>query len=242
LKRTSEMALTPELVALCERTVDDPGPERGECEMSDEDFHRAAARLDRECADRPLWLFAYGSLIWKPAFDPVETRRATAVGWHRSFCISMNRWRGSPEQPGLMMAIMRGGTCHGVAYRLPQEDRTEQIHRMLWRETSYSEDLESVRWIDVDTDDGKVRALTFWAAPKGSYIVKKLGPEDTARRIARACGHIGSNAAYLYNTVSKLAEFGIRDRNLWQLQELVAAEIQVMASERQSATVIPAIV
>ena len=242
MKRTTEMALTPELVALCERQVDDPGPEHGSVEMSVAQMRDAAARLDRECSDRPLWLFAYGSLIWKPEFDSVETRRANAAGWHRSFCISMNRWRGSTEQPGLMMAIMRGGTCRGVAYRLPDEGRAEQIYRMLWRETSYSEDLESVRWIDVDTDDGKVRALTFWAAPKGSYIIRKLRPEDTARRIARACGHIGSNAAYLYNTVSKLAEFGIRDRNLWHLQELVAAEIMAMVSERKAATVIPAII
>ncbi len=233
MPRTTEMALTPELVALCERSVADPGPERGDLEMSEAEIHEAAGRLDRECADRPLWLFAYGSLIWKPAFDHIETRRANAAGWHRSFCMTMHRWRGSAEQPGLMMAIMRGGTCHGVAYRLSDENRTEQIYRMIWRETSYSEDLESVRWIDVDTDAGKVRALTFWAAPKGSYIVRRMAPEEAARRIARACGHIGSNAAYLFNTVSKLAEFGIRDRNLWHLQELVAAEIRAMAGQGQ---------
>ena len=111
MKRKAIMSLTPELVALCERSVADPGPEPGGLEMSEAEIHEAAGRLDRECADRPLWLFAYGSLIWKPAFDHIETRRANAAGWHRSFCMTMHRWRGSAEQPGLMMAIMRGGIC-----------------------------------------------------------------------------------------------------------------------------------
>ncbi|MDQ6433558.1 gamma-glutamylcyclotransferase [Mesorhizobium sp. LHD-90] len=229
------MALTPELVALCERVVADPGPEAGFIELTDQEIGDTAARLDSECGGRPLWIFAYGSLIWKPVFDPVEARRATAYGWHRSFCMDMRRWRGSSEQPGLMMAIMRGGTCHGVAYRLPEESRRQVLHDMIWRETSYPEDLASIRWLEAESDQGKVRALSFWAGPKGSFILGRLPPQEAARRIARACGHIGSNAAYLYNTVLKLGEFGIRDRNLWRLQELVAAEIAEMARLRQAA-------
>jgi cation transport protein ChaC len=167
-------------------------------------------------------------------FDPAETRRATAYGWHRSFCMDMRRWRGSDDQPGLMMAIMRGGTCHGVAYRLPDGNRRQLLFDMIWRETSYPEDLASIRWLETETDQGKVRALSFWAGPKGSFILGRLPLEEAARRIARASGHVGSNAAYLYNTVLKLAEFGIRDRNLWRLQELVAAEITAMARQRHA--------
>jgi glutathione-specific gamma-glutamylcyclotransferase len=106
---------------------------------------------------------------------------------------------------------------------------------MIWRETSYPEDLVSIRWLDVETEVGKLRALSFWAGPKGSFILGRLPPEEAAWRIARACGHIGSNAAYLYNTVLKLGELGIRDRNLWRLQELVAAEITEMVRLSQAA-------
>ena len=229
------MALTPELVALCERAVADPGPEPGFVELTNDEIAAAAARFDTQCGDGPLWIFAYGSLIWKPVFDPVETRRATAYGWHRSFCMDMRRWRGSSDQPGLMMAIMRGGTCHGVAFRLPDKSRRQLLFDMIWRETSYPEDMASIRWLHAESDGSPFKALAFWAGPKGSFILDRLPLEEAARRIARACGHIGSNAAYLYNTVAKLGEFGIRDRNLWRLQELVAAEITCMALDPRAA-------
>jgi cation transport protein ChaC len=122
--------------------------------------------------------------------------------------------------------IERGGTCHGVAFRLPDEGRPAQIYRMLFREAEYKGDLENMRWLNAATAEGRVRALAFWAAPSPNFPFLKLPPEDAARRIARACGHLGSNAAYLYNTVAKLEEFGIHDRNLWHLQKLVAEEIE----------------
>ncbi len=220
------LSLTPELVAFCEREVTDPGPAPGLMQLSLEEITAKALVIDAECGASPLWLFAYGSLIWKPEVDTVETRRATARGWHRSFSMELPRWRGSPEQPGQMMVIERGGTCHGLAFRLPDEDRTGHIHRMLYREAEYKDDLESARWLNADTSKGRIRALAFWAAPSESFPFRKLSPEETARRIARACGHLGSNAAYLYTTVAKLAEHGIHDRNLWHLQELVAEEIR----------------
>jgi cation transport protein ChaC len=142
--------------------------------------------------------------------------------------MELPRWRGSPEQPGQMMVIERGGTCHGVAFRLPDEDRPEQLFRMLYRETEYRGDLDNTRWLNAETSGGRIRALAFWAAPTPGFPFLKLPPEETARRIARACGHVGSNAAYLYNTIVKLAEYGIHDRNLWRLQELVAEEIKTL--------------
>jgi cation transport protein ChaC len=220
------LSLTPELVALCEREVTDPGPAPGLVQLSLEEITAKAAIIDAECGASPLWLFAYGSLIWKPEVDAVETRRATARGWHRSFSMELPRWRGSPDQPGQMMVIERGGTCHGVAFRLQDEDRTGHIHRMLYREAEYKGDLDNARWLHAETSEGRIRALAFWAAPTACFPFLRLSPEETARRIARACGHLGSNAAYLYNTVRKLEEFGIHDRNLWHLQELVAEEIR----------------
>ena len=77
---------------------------------------------DHPARSRPLWLFAYGSLIWKPEIEHVEERIATVRGWHRSFCLKLTRWRGTQEQPGLMMGLDRGGACKGLAFRLPDGD------------------------------------------------------------------------------------------------------------------------
>lgn len=229
MSKRPPLSLTPELVALCERDVVDTGPDPRFVQLTDAEVAAKAAELDRECGDAPLWLFAYGSLIWKPEFEAVETRRATVRGRHRSFSVELPRWRGSPDQPGQMMVIERGGTCHGVAFRLPDADRAGQIYKMLYRESEYEGDLESARWLMADTTEGRIRSLAFWAAPTKSFPFLRLSPEETAGRIARACGHLGSNAAYLYNTIVKLEEFGIHDRNLWHLQELVAKEIRRLA-------------
>jgi len=93
------------------------------------------------------------------------------------------------------------------------------------------EDLTMVRWVTVQTDTGPVRALVFWAGPKGDGIALKLPLGRVAWILARACGHVGSCASYLYNTVAKLEEFGIHDQNLWRLQELVAGEIKNFSKE-----------
>lgn len=220
------MSLTPELVSLCHREEADPGPDCSWTQLNDEDYRTLALRLSEEADEGPLWVFAYGSLIWKPAFESAERQRATAFGWHRSFCLDMVRWRGSVAQPGLMMALERGGRCDGVIYRLPDGDKPQQIERLLRREIDDHESVSSVRWVPVRTQQGRIRALGFWVGVTGRGT--SLGqPLDTvAGVLARACGHVGSGAEYLYNTVSHLEEFGIRDRNLWRLQQLVADEIR----------------
>ncbi|QIG46564.1 gamma-glutamylcyclotransferase [Nordella sp. HKS 07] len=160
-----------------------------------------------------------------PTFDPVEARRATAIGWHRSFCIELTNWRGTPEQPGLMMALDRGGRCSGMAFRLLDDNRLAELKRMVRREILAREDVGMVRWIKLQTEAGRLRALVFWAGPKGDGISLKLPLDKVAFVLARACGHGGSCAEYLYNTVSHLEALGIRDPNLWRLQQLVAEEI-----------------
>jgi len=185
-----------------------------------------------DLAGGDLWLFAYGSLIWKPNFSFVEDRRGTVHGWHRSFCLEQTRWRGTPEQPGLMMALEGGGSCASVVFRLPDGDHRQSIRNLVGREITTQEDLGMVRWVTVRTDTGPVRALVSWAGPKGDGIALKLPLERVAGILARACGHVGSCASYLYNTIAKLEECGIHDRNLWRLQELVAEEILEFDKER----------
>lgn len=221
-----QMSLTSELVALCHRQEADPGPDGSWTQLNDEDYRALALRLADEADEGPLWVFAYGSLIWKPAFESVERQRATAFGWHRSFCLDIQRWRGSTEQPGLMMALEKGGRCDGVIYRLPDGEKPAQIERLLRREVDDHESIGSVRWLPMRTAQGPLRALGFWVGVTGRGTSLNQPLEKVAKVLARACGHVGSGAEYLYNTVSHLEEFGIRDRNLWRLQELVADEIR----------------
>ncbi|TPN78422.1 gamma-glutamylcyclotransferase [Mesorhizobium sp. CU2] len=238
-----QMSLTPELVGLCHREEADPGPSGDWTQLSDDDFRALSQRLAGEADAGPLWVFAYGSLIWKPAFESVEQRRASTYGWHRSFCLDLIRWRGSKEQPGLMMALERGGRCDGVVYRLPDGDKQAHIETLLRREIDDHEAVSSVRWVPVRTAQGPLRALGFWVGVTGRGTSLGQPLDKVAGILARACGHVGSGAEYLYNTVSHLETFGIHDRNLWRLQELVADEIRsihghgVSNSEPAAATV-----
>ncbi len=221
------MRLTQELVARCHRVVQDPGPEPKYDYFGEDDYAAATAAILDGKPDGPLWLFAYGSLIWKPEFPTMETRKATAAGWQRAFSLKVEQFRGSPEQPGYMMCLDRGGVCEGLALRLGDEDLPGQIGALLLREIGSHEALEGVRWIDVQTAEGALRALVFYAYPHLLDNYSENRPMvDVARALARACGHWGSGAEYLFNTVSHLEEKGIHEPSLWQLQELVADEIE----------------
>lgn len=223
------MALTAELVARVERTERDTSPEPGLTRLVDEDYDRIVEALLKQHSPDPLWLFAYGSLIWKPEFTALEHKHGIAYGWHRSFCLELKSWRGTPELPGLMLALDRGGCCTGVAYRLPDNDHHDQLRRLVRRELGYREDVAATRWITVRMNGGPVRALVFYAGPRGGDYAGRRSPEEVARILASAAGHMGSCAMYLYQTVLKLEEHGIHDRRLWHLQELVARNIASMA-------------
>jgi glutathione-specific gamma-glutamylcyclotransferase len=124
-----------------------------------------------------------------------------------------------------MMALERGGRCDGVVFELAAERRRQDLRALVAREIKYREVMDMVRWLPVRTQTGTHKALTFWASTKKSGLTRPLPPEQAAHLIARACGEGGSCAEYLRNTIVDLAAMGIRDRNLWALQALVAADI-----------------
>jgi len=224
------MLLTPELVALTLRDVQDDGPEPGWTPLSTAELDCLVDRVELESAGDPIWVFAYGSLIWKPEFEPDARMRATAYGWHRSFSLKIERWRATSDQPGLMMALERGGRCDGVLLRLSAERRRQDLRALVVREIKYREVADMVRWIRVQTPEGTKNALTFWASTKRSGLTKPLPAEIAATLIANACGEGGSCAQYLRNTIVDLEAEGIRDRNLWHLQGLVADRIKTNQS------------
>lgn len=224
LQRT--MALTEELVARCFRVVEDSGPDPDAAHLDDGDYAAMIDALEAElAASEPLWLFGYGSLIWKPEIEHSEERVALARGWHRSFCMKMTRWRGTKERPGLMMALDRGGQCKGVAFRLGDGNRREQLDKLLRREVTLKPTSYHPRLLNLASDGGPLRALAFVINRRGTTYAGPLREDEVVERLATSCGHWGSGADYLYNTVKNLERRGIHDAHLWRLQQLVAARI-----------------
>jgi len=220
------LSLTEDLVARVERIEADPGPDPGTREhAADEIVDMARAILGRH-AGGPLRIFAYGSLIWNPEFEISTCCRTMAHGWHRSFCLRLTRWRGTREQPGLMLALDRGGACGGMLFELPATDPLPQMVRLLERELDGCPPTNVPRWLTLRHDGRPVQALSFVADRRGPAYAGGLDAVEIARITARAAGHYGSAAIYLQRTVAQLEACGIHDRNLWRLQELVAREIR----------------
>jgi glutathione-specific gamma-glutamylcyclotransferase len=222
------MRLSDAHIARIHKVIADQGPPLGMELQTDADY---AAWVDRTLQANPrpgeaIRLFAYGSLIWKPEIDHVGTSPATAHGWHRSFCLKMPRFRGTPQMPGLMMVLDRGGQCRGMMFTLPKTSPAKQLDQLFRREFTFKPINNVPRWIKIATESGPDTALAFVVNRTSPLYRGSLPPEEIADVLAQACGHWGTGAEYLMNTVAKLEAAGIQDRRLWQLQDLVAARIE----------------
>ena len=224
------MRLTPALVDRVARV--DVSPQFPFTVPSDADLREAVRAILAGAPSRDgVWLFAYGSLIWKPACDVVERRIGVARGWHRSFCLGWDRWfRGSDKRPGLMLSLDRGGQCKGAVYRLPPDAVEANLERLFRRELRAKPSAHSPRWVTVHTDGTPLRAIAFVIDRKGGLYVGGLSLEEIADALAVAAGPAGSMAGYLYSTVSHLEELGIHDKQLWRLQELVGERLEAVAA------------
>jgi glutathione-specific gamma-glutamylcyclotransferase len=221
------LTLSKDHIAKVHRVMADAGAPPGMQLHTDADYDDWVARMiETHPAPRARTrLFAYGSLIWKPEIEHVSEEVGTARGWHRSFCFRTPRFRGTPEFPGLMMALDRGGQCRGVLYDLP-DDNLEQLFGKLFRREFTAKPANSMpRWIVVETGNGPAHALTFVMNRQSPAYVGRLSDAEIADVLARACGHWGTGAEYLLNTVTNLEAKGVHDRNLWKLQRLVAERI-----------------
>jgi cation transport protein ChaC len=224
------MALTADLVAKAARSIEDAGPSPGAVYLTDEDYEITVRDILAQAPRGDIWLFGYGSLLWKPAFEYVESRMATVRGWHRSFCIRVARFRGTRDLPGLMMALDRGGQCRGKVFRIPIDQAVGSLESLFRRELVVKPPGTPPRWLMARTNEGPLPAIGFVVDRRSQFYSGCLAPEEVADIVSRAAGHWGSCAEYLHNTVSHLEELGIHDRNLWRLQALVAER---MASSPQ---------
>ena len=182
----------------------------------------------------PVWVFAYGSLMWNPEMAFAETRPAVLHGFHRRFCLYSRDYRGTPERPGLVLGLDRGGSCRGLARRLPPDALGAAIDRLWAREmagdTQYGNAIEPIqdagqvydmRAVTVATPQGPVAAYAFTVRRDNIDYAGRLGIERMAEIIAAAAGGRGTGRDYLANTVRHLDELGIRDKGLRRLHEAV---------------------
>ncbi len=222
-----EMRLTSDHVRRITQPMDDLGPMPGWTPATEEDHDVTVAEMLNAVDDpRQFWFFAYGSLIWKPACDFVEIRTGTVRGWHRAFCLGWNtRFRGSEENPGLMLALDRGGACKGALYRLPPGLEAQNVELLCRREMGYKPSPFPPRWVTAMTEQGPVRAFTFCIDRNSGRYVSGLDESRIADALAKAVGGRGSMVEYLFHTVDHLERLGIHDPHLWRLQELVAARL-----------------
>ncbi|MEZ5777577.1 MAG: gamma-glutamylcyclotransferase [Paracoccaceae bacterium] len=224
--RSRALTLTAEHVARVHRAVEDRPAAAGE-RQTDADYAGWVRRIlaAHPAPDGPTHLFAYGSLIWKPEIPHVAERIGHLHGWHRAFCLRQHRFRGTPERPGLMMALDRGGACRGVLYELPADDLAGQFDRLFRREFTVKPITNMPRWVRAESDAGPVAALAFVMNRASPLYAGRLPPDAVAEVLAVACGHVGTGAEYLLNTVTHLEARGVHDRGLWKLQQLVAERI-----------------
>ncbi len=222
------LSLTPELVARVHRAIDDSGPLPGFGHLTEDEYDGLVERTFAESA-RPdeVHLFACGSLIWRPACATDAQEPALLHGWHRSYCLRIRRFRGTMDRPGLMMGLDRGGACRGVVQRIAGPDVKERLGLLVRREASVKPMTQAPRWVTVETASGRRRAIAICIDRSGPSYCRHT-PDETAEILAEACGHWGSCAEYLMNTVHHLEELGIHDRYLWRVQELVAARIRAL--------------
>ena len=172
---------------------------------------REAARRDwlEGRWDRDLWVFGYGSLMWDPAMEIAEIRHAHCDGYERSFCLWDEGGRGTPQQPGLMLAIDIGGTCEGLAFRIKAETMDHETFVLFRREMIAS--VYRPTWLQLETAQGPVEALGFAADRTHERIVPDIPMQEQARMIAEASGLLGTNFDYLADTQAHLSLLGIVD-------------------------------
>lgn len=177
-------------------------------------------------ADGFLYVFGYGSLIWKPGFPHVAMLPALLRGFHRRFCIWSTHHRGTAERPGLVLGLDRGGACRGVLFRVEAAAAADALAYLDAREMIggvYARRVVTARLLPAEGEGGGAakRAVTFVAVRGLDSYCRALAPEVAASTIAAGVGLSGANRDYLLNTVAELRRLGVRDAGLDRIAALL---------------------
>jgi cation transport protein ChaC len=162
-----------------------------------------------------LWIFGYGSLIWRPEFEFSEQRLARVHGWHRALKMWSRINRGTPDCPGLVFGLLSGGSCQGMVFRVPRH-HGHAVLPVLWlREMMMG--VYDPRWLNCRTGKGTVRALAFTLSRHSPSYTGELGEAQYRRIFSDACGRYGTTLDYARQTYDSLLRHGIRDQALERL-------------------------
>tara|TARA_B110000196_G_scaffold41325_1_gene31665 strand:+ start:539 stop:1162 length:624 start_codon:yes stop_codon:yes gene_type:complete len=169
-----------------------------------------------------LWIFAYGSLMWRPSFAFIENHIGLVHGFHRSFCVYSHIHRGTRKQPGLVLGLDKGGSCTGVVYKVSSKNAKSVVNYLIQREMVTSVYLP--RWVSVRLNNRVVRALTYTPSHTHIQYAGKLMANKAARYIRNSKGVSGTNIEYLINTITYLEELDINASQYKDLLELVNSQ------------------
>ena len=162
-----------------------------------------------------LWVFGYGSLIWRPEFAFAEQRAARVHGWHRALKMWSRIHRGTPECPGLVLGMLSGGACKGMVFRIAQAQAHTALDQLWLREMVAC--VYDPRWVCCHTPQGPVRALAFTLSRNSPNHTGELSEADYRRIFAHATGRFGTTHDYARLTWEELRRLGIHDRALERL-------------------------
>ena len=182
----------------------------------------AATIASESESDGDLWVFGYGSLMWRPGFDFIEQAPARLIGEHRALCVYSWDHRGTPEKPGLVLGLDRGGACRGIAFRVAAKQRAATIAYLREREQTtgvYHEVMRSV-WLDNDARE-RVSALAYVVDRGHVQYAGRLSLQQQLHFVRQGHGRSGANSDYVLSTVQAIEAEGFRDPQLHQLATML---------------------
>jgi glutathione-specific gamma-glutamylcyclotransferase len=172
-----------------------------------------------------LWVFGYGSLMWRPGFDFLERVPARLIGLHRALCVYSFVHRGTPERPGLVLGLDRGGMCRGIAFRVAAAAREKTVAYLRAREQVTTVYLETVRRIELeDKARRRVRALCFIIDRSHVQYAGRLTLEESLHHVRQGHGSSGPNREYVLETVQALEALGYRETDLHRIAERLSGD------------------
>jgi len=175
-----------------------------------------------------LWVFGYGSLMWAPGFRASEHATALVRGYHRALCILSNRYRGTPEKPGLVMGLCRGGSCWGMAFRVPAA-RVRRVLATLWKREMLNRVYKPTLIPVLLAPGRRIHALAFVADTTHRQFVRELDLHGRARLVAQGIGQRGRCVDYIRNTLEHMLALGVNDPHLARILDAAMG----LASERK---------
>jgi len=185
----------------------------------------AAISSEAEFSKGDLWVFGYGSLMWRPDFAFLERVPARLIGEHRALCVYSFVHRGTPEKPGLVLGLDRGGACRGIAFRVAERERTATVAYLRAREqvTSVYREVMRAVWLENEPRQ-RVSALAYVVDRGHVQYAGRLSPAEQLRHVQQGHGQSGANRDYVIATVKAIEAEGFRDRSLHQLAMMLHKE------------------